>query len=192
MSAAAQPAARGTALEAVRMLAALGWVVTAAALGLGALGALPGWLAGEEQDVRRLPSLEAAERALGSPLAAPSYFPARLGWPPAEVRVAGGRGGAAALTFLPREAGGPPVQLLQATTPGAAIPPALLAVSRELSASHTTVGARPATLARVLVEGATWDEVRWERDGRAMVLRTQGEVEELLRMARSAHRKGAP
>jgi len=183
---------RGTALELLRMLAALGWVAATGALALGALGALPGWLAGEEQDVRRVASVEEAERFLGGRLASPSYFPSRLGWPPAEVRVAGGRGGAASFTFRPRRGEGSTVQLLQATTQGAAIPPPLLAVTRELSASRTTVGPRPATLARVLVDGTTWDELRWERDGRAMVLRTQGEVEELLRMARSAHRQGAP
>jgi hypothetical protein len=44
----------------------------------------------------------------------------------------------------------------------------------------------------VLVDGAAWEELRWERDGRAMILRTQGDVEELFRMARSAHREGAP
>jgi hypothetical protein len=184
--------ARGTALEFVRMLAALGWVAATAALVLAAFGALPGWLAGEERDVRQVASVEAAERWVGARLASPSYFPSRLGWPPAEIRVAGGRGGAAAFTFRPPQGAGPVVQLLQATTPGAPIPPALLAVTRELAASRATVGPRPATLARVLVDGTTWDELRWERDGRAMVLRTQGEVEELLRMARSAHRQGAP
>jgi hypothetical protein len=183
---------QGTALDAARMLAALGWVLATTALALAGLGALPGWLAGQEQDVRQVASLDEAERWVGARLAAPSYFPARLGWPPAEVRVAGGRGGAAAFTLRPREGAGSSVELLQATTPGTPIPPALLAVTRELSASRTTVGPRPATLARVLVDGATWDELRWERDGRAMVLRTQGEVDELLRMARSAHRQGAP
>lgn len=182
---------RGSALEAMRMVAALGWVVLATGLALGALGALPGWLAGPERDVRAVASVEEAERWVGARLASPSYFPARLAWPPAEVRVAGGRGGAVAFTFRPRDPGGRPVQLLQATTPGAPIPAALLRTSRELSATRTTVGPRPATLARVLVDGGTWDELRWERDGRAMVLRTQGEVEELLRMARSAHRQGA-
>jgi hypothetical protein len=189
----AQAAAdRGTALQAARMLAALGWVVAATALALGALGALPGWLAGEERDLRKVASVEEAERRVGAQLAVPSYFPSRLAWPPAEVRVTGGQGGAAAFTFRPRRGEGSSVLLLQATTPGAPIPPGLLGASRELSATRTTVGPRPATLARVLVEGVAWDELRWERDGRAMALRTQGEVEELLRMARSAHRQGAP
>jgi hypothetical protein len=182
----------GPGLEATRMVVALLWVVVATALSLGALGALPTWISGESHEVRRVDSVEAAERWIGARLASPSYFPSRLGWPPAEVRVAGGRGGAASLTFRPRDGQGADLQLLQATTPGAAIPPPLLAVTRELSATRTTVGARPATLARVLVDGETWEELRWERDGRAMVLRTRGEVEELLRMARSAHRRGAP
>jgi len=182
---------RGSALEAARMLAALGWVLLTTALVLGALGALPGWLAGQERDARQVASVDEAERWVGTRLASPSYFPSRLGWPPAEVRVAGGRGGAVSFTLRPRDGQGSPVQFLQATTPGAPIPPALLAVTRELSTSRATVGPRPATLARVLVDGATWDELRWERDGRAMVLRTQGEVEEVLRMARSAHRQGA-
>ncbi len=191
MSAAA-PATRGSAQEAARMLAALAWVVMATVLSLGALGALPGWMAGESRDVRRVASVEEAEQRVGARLASPSYFPSRLAWPPAEVRIAGGRGGAAALTFRARPGQGADVQLLQATTPGVPIPPALLEVSRELSASRATVGPRPATLARVLVDGTTWEELRWERDGRAMVLRTRGEVDELLRMARSAHRRGAP
>ena len=174
------------------MLAALAWVAAATVLTLAGLGALPGWLAGEPRDVRRVASVEAAERWLGARLASPSYFPARLGWPPAEVQVAGGRGGSAAFTFRARSGQGPDVELLQATAPGVPIPPALLAVGSELSATRATVGGRPATLARVLVEGKTWVELRWERDGRAMVLRTQGDVEELLRMARSAHREGAP
>jgi hypothetical protein len=190
MSAAASP--RAAPAEAGRMLASLAWVVTATVLLVGAIGAVPGWLAGESLDVRRVATVEEAERWLGARLASPSYYPSRLQWPPAEVEVAGGKGGAAAFTFRARAGDGEDVQLLQATTPGAAIPPALLAVGSELSSSRTTVGARPAVLARVIVEGRTWAELRWERDGRSMVLRTRGEVEELLRMARSTHGRGAP
>jgi hypothetical protein len=181
-----------TSGEATRMLASLAWVAVATALTLAGLGAVPGWLAGESREVRPVASVEEAERWLGARLAIPSYFPSRLGWPPAVVEVAGGRGGAASFTFHALTEEGSDIQLLQASTPGVPIPAALLAVANELSTTRATVGARPATLARVLVEGKTWLELRWERDGRAMVLRTQGDVEELLRMARSAHRQGAP
>ena len=179
----------GSVSEALRMLASLAWVAATAALALAAAGALPRWLAGETPDVRAVASLEEAERRLGARLLAASYSPERLGWPPAEVRVAGGRGGAAAYTLRARE--GSDLQLLQATTPGTPIPPPLLAVTRQLSTSRATVGAHPATLARVLADGITWEELRWEHDGRALVLRTQGDHEELLRIARSIHPRGA-
>lgn len=183
---------RPTGLEAVRMLAALGWVMLATTLTLAAFGQLPGWLAGAERDLVTVPTVEAAEKLLGARLALPSYFPSHLGWPPAEVRVAGGPGGAAKLTFRERQGGAPALVLLQATAPGAPIPPELAAVGSELTTARATVGARPATRARVLVDGVPWDELRWERDGRAMVLRTRGDVGELHRMAQSAHRRGAP
>jgi len=193
MSAAAEgQVPTGNPSEAAHMLASLVWVAIALTLTLAGLGALPGWLAGESRDLRHMETVDQAERWLGSRLASPAYFPARLGWPPSEVHVAGGRGGAAAFTFRARDGHGPDVQLLQATTPGQPIPAALLQVASVLSTTRATVGARPATLSRVLVEGRTWVELRWERDGRAMALRTQGEVEELLRMARTAHRQGAP
>jgi hypothetical protein len=192
MSAAADTA-RGTGLEVARMLAVLAWVSGATAVAIAALGALPGWIAGDGTDARAVASVDEAERRLGARLALPSYFPERLAWPPASVRVAGPRGaGGAALRLRARDGAGPPVELLQAVTPNAPIPPQLLGERVELGASRALVGARPAVRARVLVDGAAWEELRWERDGRAMILRTQGDVEELFRMARSAHREGAP
>jgi hypothetical protein len=183
---------RSGGLELTRLVASLVWVTAATAATLAGLGALPGLLVGEPRDVRRVASVEEAERRLGASLVIPAYFPSRLAWPPAEVRVVGGKGGAAAITFAARDGRGPPVVLLQAVVPGAPIPAPLLDEAGELSASRAAVAARPAVLARVLVDGATWDELRWERDGRAMVLRTRGEVDELYRMAHSVHRRGAP
>ena len=184
--------AREALAELVRLLGAAAWVLLAATLGLAALGALPGWLAGETHEVRPVASVEAAERWVGAPLALPSYFPERLAWPPAEVRVAGGQGGAVALRFKARTPGGPAVELLQAVTAGAPIPADLLAEGAEISTSRTNVGGRPAVMARVLVEGQAWEELRWERDGHAMVARTRGELDELIRMAQSAHLQRAP
>lgn len=183
--------ARATGLEAVRMLASLGWVVLATTLVLGALGQLPGWLAGADRDLRRVASLDEAERLLGARLAVPSYYPSHLAWPPADVQVAGGPGGAAALTFRQGQGGAEAMVLLQATTPGLPIPAELLQVGSELTAARTRVGPRPATLARVLVGGVPWSELRWERDGRALVLRTRGDLDELHRMAQSTHLRGA-
>jgi hypothetical protein len=179
-------------LEAARMLAVLAWVTIASALTLGALGALPGLLGAEPREVRRVRSVEEAERWLGSGLALPSYYPSRLAWPPAEIRVAGGAGGAASLTLHAQDGSGPGLLLIQASQPGQPIPEGLLGGARELSRTRTAVDARPALQVRVLADGAVWEELRWERDGRALVLRTRGEVEELFRMAHSVHRRGAP
>jgi hypothetical protein len=189
---AAAATARAPASELLRMLAALGWVVAATAATLAGLGALPGWMAGEPHEVRTASSVEAAERGVGAGLALPSFFPAHLGWPPSRVRVAGGRGGAVELTFRDRAGGGDRVQLVQATTPGAPLPAAFEPPGTELTSTATTVAGEPAVLVRRSIGGEVWQQLSWRRDGRLMVLRTRGDVDELFRMARSAHRRGAP
>jgi hypothetical protein len=180
------------AAELLRLLAALGWVVAASAATLAGLGALPGWIAGEPHEVRTVASLEAAEHGVGAGLALPSYFPAHLGWPPARIRVAGGQGGAVELTFRERAGGGDQLQLLQATTPGASFPPVFEPSGNELASSPSSVAGRPARLTRRAIGGEVWYQLSWERDGCRMVLRTRGDVEELFKIARSAHRRGTP
>jgi hypothetical protein len=179
-------------VELGRLLVALAWVAGGAAAGLGVLGAVPGWLVGEGSGVRPVASLEEAERRLAARLAVPAYFPSRLAWPPVDVRIAGGRGGAAAYRLQPRSGQGPGLELIQATVPGEPIPPGLLGDPVELGLGPAAVGDLPAWHARVLVGGAALDELRWEREGRAMVLRTGGDLEEAHRMARSARREGPP
>lgn len=179
--------------ELIRLLAALGWVVMATALTLGGLGALPGWIVGEPRQVRTVSTIEEAERSLGARLALPSYFPAHLGWPPGRIRVTGGKGGAVELTFRdPAQGAGDQLQLLHVTTPGDPLPPEFEPPGNELSSSPTTLASRPARLSRRTIAGQVWQQLSWERDGCRMVLRTRGDVEELFRIARSAHRRGTP
>lgn len=177
--------------ELLRMLAALGWVVVATAGTLAGIGALPGWIAGESREVRTVASIDEAERSLGAGLALPSYFPAHLGWPPGRIRISGGKGGAVELTFRdPKQGPGDQLQLLHATTPGAPLPPDFEPPGNELTSSPTTVASRPARLSRRTIGGEVWQQLSWERDGCRMVLRTRGDVDELFRIARSAHRRG--
>ena len=177
--------------ELARMLATLAWVVAAATLVLVVLGALPGRLGGEPRDPRRAASVEDAERRLGARLAFPAYYPDRLAWPPARIRVAGGKGGSAEILLAPRPGHpGVPVELFEAAGPGGAIHPALLGERTVLRVDRTTVGSRPASISDVRVEGGAAHELAFELDGRPILLRSSGDLDELYRMARSAQVEG--
>ena len=180
--------AREAGLELARMLATLLWVGATSALLIAGLGALPGWIGGETS-VRHVGSIQEAERRLGARLVLPGYFPERLAWPPAEVRIAGGRRGSVALTFLDH-AGRPALQIVQSTAEGGTVAPALLGSRTVLSAQTTAVGTRPATLSSVLLDGQRWQELSFDLRGRRVKVQTQGDVEELYRMARTTHREG--
>jgi hypothetical protein len=180
---------RESGLELARMLATLLWVAATAAIAIGALDALPGWIAGEDRAAHRVRSIDEAERALRARVLVPGVFPARLAWPPAEVRIAGGARGSVALAFEDRD-GAPALVLVQSTEPGVPPSPALLGDGTVLSSRRTTVGPRPATLSTVVSGGRTWSELAWQVDGRALVLRGLGDLDELYRIAHSTHGEG--
>lgn len=175
--------------ELARMVASLVWVLMASALALAALGATPRWLVGDGRGMRHVPTVQEAERRLGARILVPGYFPARLEWPPSVIEVAGGRRGSVLLVFPARD-GGPEVELLQATSEGEPIAEELLEGRTILRSGRTTVGSLPATISDVLVHGRPRVELAWEIRGRAVILRSAGDVEDLFRMARSAHREG--
>ncbi len=179
----------GPGLELVRMLATLVWVAGATVATVAALGALPGWIAGDRGTVRRAETVQDAERRLGARVLVPGYFPARLVWPPRRILVAGGRRGSVRLDLDARD-GGPDLHILQATSEGEPIAPELLDDRTVLRTSRATVGAHPATLSDVLVDGVLNRELAWENQGRKMILRSAGDVEDLFRMARTSHREG--
>ncbi len=178
----------GAGLELVRMLATFVWVSGATVVAVAALGALPGWITGDRGTVRVAATVQEAERRLGARVLVPGYFPDRLDWPPRSIRVAGGRRGSVRLELSARH--GPEVHILEATREGEPISPELLAGRTVLRTSRTTVLAHPATLSDVLVEGVLQRELAWEVQGRAMILRSSGDLEELFRMARTSHREG--
>jgi hypothetical protein len=176
--------------EIARMLATLVFVAATSALMIAGLGALPKLVAGDTGP-HRAASIQEAERRLGARIVLPGYYPARLAWPPSELRVAGGRRGSVRLTFSARD-GGAGLEMLAATDAGEEIDAALLADRTILNSRRTVVGGRPATLASVLVEGVPWQELTWSVDGRAVVLRTQGDLDELVRIAHSLHGERGP
>jgi len=186
--AAAAERAKGTGAELARMLATLAWSVGGAAALLATLGAVPGWLTGNAA-ARAAGSIEEAERRLGARILLPAFQPERLGWPPAEIRTAGGRHGSVRIRLAPRQ--GEPVELVQATEAGRAIAPPLVADRHVLSERRTTIGTLPAALATVSLEGTVWQELSFDVDGRAVLLRSRGDLDELYRIAHSLHGRGA-
>ncbi len=178
----------GAGLELARMLATFVWVAGATVVTVAVLGALPGWITGDRGTVRWAATVQDAERRLGARILVPGYFPDRLDWPPKSIQVAGGRRGSVRLDLSARH--GPDLHILQATGEGEPIAPELLTNRTVLRTSRATVLAHPATLSDVLVDGTLHRELAWEVQGRAIILRSSGDVEELFRMARTSHREG--
>jgi hypothetical protein len=179
------PPARRRLAEAARTAGGLAGVLAATVAALLFADAIPAWLAGEARGVRRARTVDEAERRLRVRLVLPSYFPDTLAWPPRQVRFTLAPPGAAALHVDGRD-GRPRAFLAETVAPGA-LPERLVPPAAPLSEARVALGAREATLARVVGEdGEVWNELAWEQGGRSLLLRSRGPIEELLRMARSA------
>ena len=184
MTAQATTRAPGRLAEAVRTAWGLAVVFAAAFALLAALDAVPSWVGGEPREVRRARTVDEVERRLGARLVLPAYFPARLAWPPIQVRYVGGPPGAVALTVAARGEGAG-LLLVQTVRPGA-IPRQLLPEAQELDRSPLAGGPAGGILSRVVQDGEMRWQLAWQQDGRDLLLRSNGSVDELLRMARSA------
>jgi hypothetical protein len=176
--------ARALLADAARTVVGLAFVLGLAAAVLAILDAVPAWIAGESRDVRRAQTVHDAERRLHARLVLPAYFPDTLSWPPRRIRFTVGPPGAAALSVDGRD-GSPRLLLAETTAPGD-IPEALVPEAQVLDRSQVAVGAARGTLSRVVDDGVTGWQLAWEQDGRSLLLRSRGTVDELLRMARSA------
>ncbi len=174
------------ASEALRALWVLILVIGGATVTLVGLDALPRWLQGEPRGVRRVASVEEAERRLRARVALPSFFPETLRWPPASVRVTRDDGGAVALVFQGRD-GSPALVLAQAIRGAGPIPSGLLPEAAPIQRQSGPVG-EDSVLSRVVGDdGTLWNQLEWVSGGRRHVLRGKGSLEEMVRMARSVH-----
>jgi hypothetical protein len=177
------PPPRSRLAELVQSVTAPLVVTLAAAALLSALDSLPSLIAGEPRGLGRASTVEEVERALRTRLVLPSYFPSTLAWPPRRIRYRVGRPGAVALTIDDRD--GKPRLLLAETTGPGPIPPQLVPPSEALSRSPVAVGPLRGILSRVVDDGNMAFEVTFELDGRRVLLRSRGSLDELLRMAKS-------
>ena len=168
------------------MLWTLALVLVGTAVLLSGLDALPSWLRGEPRGVRRVASVEDAERRLRARLMLPSFFPDTYRWPPAAVRVTRDDGGAVALSFDARDG---TAALLLAETVGGTGPlgSGLLPESAVIQKQSAPLG-DGATLSRIVGEdGTLLNQLEWTAAGRRFVLRGRGSLEGLMKMARSIH-----
>lgn len=185
----ARPVGKGE--ELLRSVLTLLFVMGGTAGLLAALDSVPGCIQGVPRGVRRVRTIEEAEQRLRGRLALPAYFPDRLRWPPSAVRVIQDASPAAALAFEGR-AGGVDLWLAQTVGGDGPIAPSLLPEVTVLGRGTLTVAGDEATLSRIVGEdGTVWHEIAWRQFGRRLVLRGKGSLDELVRMARSAHREGA-
>jgi hypothetical protein len=168
-----------------RAFAAWLGVMALTATALAALDRLPSLVAGTPPGVREFGSVEAAEQALGVRVWLPPRLPGTLRWPPDRVESDAGATPTVAVQFAGRDAGDSRVVLCQSvgTTP-VAPPESLLPAGRTLETAEVRVGGRPASLARVLGEdGRVRHELRWDVGPRRLTLRSDGPVEDLLRLS---------
>jgi len=173
---------------------ALGSLVAAVAVAACAAGALrlldavPDLLTSSTRE-RQLGSVEALDRGWRRRLLLPAYFPRALGWPPSSVRTVGRPVHTVVLGFAPGP--GEPERLLLAQALSETLPADLLPPGVLLSGGRVTVEGREVELGRVLgTDGVLWHQLRWTREGRAVVLRSRDSEEQLLRLAASLRSEG--
>jgi hypothetical protein len=129
------------------------------------------------------------EKAWHHRVAAPAYFPSAYAWPPSSVLGVGRPPRVVLLAFEGRDDGG--VRLYLAQSSEGPLPDELLPTGVVMGQGEAAVNGAPAQLTRSLSEdGALWNEVRWTRGERAMLLRSRGSEEQLLRMAQSVRSEG--
>jgi hypothetical protein len=189
MTAATAVSVATTASDGARALWTLILVLGGAVALLAVLDAVPGWMHGEPRGVRRVASVEEAEKRLQVRTVLPSYFPDTFVWPPSMVRITREDGGAVGMTFTDRS-GVPTLVFAQTVTSAGALPAGLVGRAAVIQQQSASLG-EEGTLARVVAEdGALWNQLEWTARDRRFLLRGRGSLEEMLRMARSVHGGG--
>ncbi len=184
MNARSTPPERSRLVEVVGSVVSIIVVFVGAAVILYAVDAVPAIVTGEPRYVRRAASVQEVERRLRARLVLPYYFPNTYVWPPRKVRYAVGPPAAAAVTADGRD--GDRRLLVAETLSAGPIPPQILPEAQVIHSSPIAVGPYPGTLSRVVEDGQVGWQITWQQQGRNLLVRSRGSIEELLRIARSA------
>ncbi len=164
---------------------------------LGGLGAGLAVLDAAAREVATLPqeqrfaTVPLLERAAGTRLRVPQYFPSSVAWPPSQVTLEGRSPRVAVLSLASRLQR--PPQLFAQTLEDEPLPEGLSPQGRVTLRAQVSLGGVPAALTRTRAEdGTEWHQVVWQRGGRSFLLRSPGGLEELLKMASSVHGEPSP
>jgi hypothetical protein len=163
-------------------------VMAGTALVLGALDRVPGRLLGIAHGVRLFDSIASAERALGTPVWLPEYYPEGLAWPPRRIEATADEPLAVAVRIAGRGRVGERLSVVQ-TLGGASTPSDLLPPGTRLGANEVAVGRHRGTLVRLLIGTQELHDVTWLQAGRRVTLRYSGPVDRLLLIAGSLERR---
>jgi hypothetical protein len=175
--------------EVGSLVARFALVMAAAAGVLGAADRVPALVTGTTHGARVYRTLEEAQASVGARLLVPSYYPDSLAWPPARIEVAPGSPPVTAIRIAARGGSRDALIICQSIGGAAPPPPWLLPPLQQLEEVRVVIGARPARLARLLTPGGrVVHDLSWAQGGRRFTLRYDGEVEDLLRMARAMER----
>ncbi len=145
----------------------------------------------KESEHKFYSSVEEAEFSLGLKIFLPSYFPDYLIWPPEEIRVVRKPSLIITLVFISQGDGRPSLviyEIISNTDESKGLGVDLMEPNRDSEEIQVSVGGAKGTLELGVVEkGSRWTQLSWRQGDRKIVLRSNGSVEDLLKIARSIH-----
>lgn len=145
----------------------------------------------QEREQKSYRTVEEAEYSLGLSIFLPSYFPDYLIWPPKEIRVVRKPSLIITLVFISGGDGRPSLvihEIISNTDESKGVGVDSMEPNRDSEEIQVSVGGAKGTLELGVVEkGSRWTRLSWRQGDRKIVLRSNGPVEDLLKIARSVH-----
>jgi len=178
--------------EVAKLLGRYVSVLAAAAASLLVLDSVPWLLSGAERGVSTYRNVEEAERALGTTLLMPAYFPEIYRWPPSEVTASTRPARAVALWLRSRTDGAGHLLFAQTLDADLPVPARLLKGGKVLHEVDFDLDGTPARMTDVLLPpDGTFHDLTFAAKGRRIVFRFQGDAATVLKMAASLPRESA-